>query len=359
MNKDKLTSFQFSCLICFPILAFFSGIGTYNIIKTAQVDAYLSTIFACLFGIIVLLLFFYIFNYKPNLNIIEKNKYLFGKVLGTALNYLINILVLLIGVALIYNIGNFAISQFLSETPLLIFMILFSLVLIYNVHLGIKNISRVGIIFFSIVCFLTIISTLGVIPTIDFSNLNPFLEHGLTKPIQGGFTLTLINVIPIFTLLIVEKEQISDHHKITKKAFFFYAIAFLFTFLAIFLTLSSLGIHLSEIYQYPEYTVLKKISIFHFVDRIENFIYIKWVLNSFMCLSLIIYYISHSVQKQCKLRVPIIVSVIIIYLALTIFKNNTFFYYFSYSILPYCNLLLFFIFVIIAINIFIRKLLET
>lgn len=359
MNKDKLTSLQFSCLICFPILAFFSGIGTYNIIKIAKVDAYLSTLFAYVFGLIAFLLFLYIFNYKPELNITQKNKYLFGTILGTIINYLINILILLIGVTLIYNISNFAISQFLSETPLLVFMTLFGVILIYNVHLGIENLSRVGIIFFSIVVLLTIISTLGNISNFESSNLKPFLEHGLTKPIQGGIILALTNIMPIFTLLIIEKNKITDKKKVTKRLFIFYSVAFLFAFLAIFLTLGSLGIQLSEIYQYPEYTVLKKISLFHFIDRIENFIYIKWILNSFVCLSLIIYYLTYSTQKKYKLRTPIIITIIIIYLSLTTFKNNTLFYYFSYSIFPYIGLLLFIIFIIIAINIFIRKLIDT
>lgn len=357
MNKNKISSLQFSCLVCFPILSLFSGIGTNNITKIAKVDSYLSVIVAYLLGFLLLLLFFAIFNYQKELSIVEKIKLLFGKYLGTIINYIIDILILCIGVILIYNISNFAISQFLAETPLFIFMILLGFILIYNVSLGISNITKVAVIFLGIICFLTIISTFGILPNFEMSNLKPFLEHGIKRPLEGGLLLTLTNVIPIFMLLIIPKDKIMEHGKIKKRFIFFYSLAFLFVFIAIFLTISALGIYLNELYQYPEYTVLKKISLFNFIDRIENFIYIKWILNSVICLSLIIYYISYSVKKDSKKMVPTIVTGIIIILSLIIFKNNTIFYTVSLSVFPYLCLALLFIYIIVGLNIFIRNIL--
>lgn len=358
MNKEKLTSLQFSCLVSFPLLALFSGIGTHNIVKIAEVDSYISVLLSYLIGIIPLLLFIFIFNYKQELDIKDKINYLFGKYLGTIINYIINILVLGIGIILIYNISNFAISQFLAETPLLIFMLLLGLILIYNVSLGIENISRVAIIFFAIICLLTIISTTGVLPDFETSNIKPVLEHGLINPLKGSLSLTLTNVIPIFLLLIIPKNLIKENKNANKHIFIFYTIAFLFMASAIILTLGSLGIYLCDLYQYPEYTVLKKISLFGFLDRVENFIYIKWILNSIICLTLIIYYIQRSTKKTSTKLVPTIITALIIFLSLYIFKNNTIFYMVILNIFPYICLLLFIIFIIIAINIFIRKIID-
>lgn len=357
-SKEKLTSIQFACLVCFPLLALFSGIGTHNIIKIAEVDSYWSVLISYIIGFIPLLLFLAILNYKKELNIKEKINYLFGKILGTIINYIINILVLCIGIILLYNISNFAISQFLAETPLLVFMLLLGLLLIYNVSLGIENISRVAIIFLAIICLLTIISTVGIIPDFELANIKPILEHGIKNPLKGSLSLTLTNVIPIFMLLIIPRNKIENNAKINKHIIIFYTLAFLFMFLAIFLTLGSLGIYLSDVYQYPEYTVLKKISIFSFIDRIENFIYIKWILNSIICLTLVIYYIQQSIKKSSTRLVPTIIMILLIILSLWIFKNNTIFYKVSLNIFPYICLLLFIIFIIIGINILIRKLIE-
>lgn len=355
MNQSKLTSLQFSCLIIFPILALFSGIGTHNIIKIAEIDSYITVLISYVLGLLPLFIFISIFNYKEDLTIIEKVNYLFGKYLGFIINLIINILYLFIGVILIYNISNFAISQFLSETPLLVFMLFFGVVLIYSVSKGIENISRVGIIFLGIIIFLTIISTTGAVIDFETSNIKPILEHGFNKPMIGGVALTLTNIVPIFMLLIVPKDKVEHNQKTKKHLIIFYTLGFIFMFLAILLTIGSLGIYLSDIYQYPEYTVLKKISLFEFIDRIENFIYIKWILSSFICLSLVIYYINHSIKKNSKKLFPTIITAIIIALSLIIFKNNTIFYTISLNVFPYICLLLFIIYIIIGINIMIRK----
>mgnify|MGYP003308040940 CR=1 FL=1 len=358
MNKTKFKSFQFACLTIFPILSLFAGIGTHNIIEIAALDSYMSPIIAGVLGIIILLMFIYIFNYEPNKTIIEKNIHLFGNILGTIINYIISILFLLIGITLLYNISNFAISQFLAETPLLIFMIVLGIILIYNVSLGIENISRVGIIFFGIIIFLTLISTIGTLPTIDLNNIKPILEYGLDKPIYGGIFLILGDIVPLFTLLIVKKDYLIDKQKSTKYITIFYILAIILISIAMFLTISSLGIYLSSAYQYPEYTVLKKITLFGFIDRIENFIYIKWILSTIMYLSLIIYYVSYNINKNSKKLVPTILVSIIIFISLYLFKNNTIFYNFTSNIYPYIGLLLLIIFTIITINIFARKLIS-
>lgn len=355
MNKEKLSNIEYASLIVFPILALFSGIGTHNTIKLSGVDSYISVLLAYLIGAVPLVLFTLILNYKSNLTIDEKVKYLFGPILGTIINYVINILVLCIGFVLLYNISNFAISQFLAETPLLVFMILLSLILVYNVSLGINNIARVGIIFLMIIILLTFISTAGVIPNFEVSNIKPYLENGIMPPLKGGITLILTNVIPIFILLSIPKDNIKNNKNTSKWLIAFYTLAFIFTFLAILLTIGSLGIYLCDIYQYPEYTVLKKISLFNFLDRVENFIYVKWILNSVMCLSLIIYYLTNSIKKESKKILPTIIVSLMIYLALKTFKNNTIFYNFILNIYPYICLLLFIIFIIIGLNIIIRK----
>lgn len=355
MNQSKLTSLQFACLLIFPMLAIFSGIGTHNIIKIAEVDSYISVLLAGIIGILPLLIFFVIFNYKEELTITEKINYLFGIFLGTFINILINVTILSIGIILIYNISNFAISQFLSETPLLVFMLVLGIILIYNVSKGIENISRVAFVFLAIIIFLTIISTIGAIQDFESSNIKPILEYGINNPIKGAISLTLTNIIPVLMLLMIPKNNITNTDKIKVYIPIFYIIGVSFMFLAIFLTIGSLGIHLSDIYQYPEYTVLKKISLFNFVDRIENFIYIKWILSSVICLSLVIYHIKESINKTSKVIIPAIITGIIIYLSLLIFKNNTIFYTISLNVFPYICLFLFIIYIIITINILIRK----
>ena len=358
-NNSKISNLQFSTLLIFPILSLFSGIGLYDLIKIAEIDAYISTIIAFGLGFIVIFIFLSIFNYKKDLSLPEKNKDLFGKFFGTIINYIICGLMVIVGVCLIYSISNFIVSQFLAKTPIWIVLLFLGLVVIYNVTKGIEVISRTGIIFIVLIICLTIISTLGLISFFDISNLKPFLVDGITPPLKAGGFLTLTNIVPIFLLLIIPKNHVADNKKVTKGIIIAYMISMLFVFTSTILTVSVLGIHLLKIFPHPEYMVLKKIALLGFAERIENFIYVKWLLNDFISFALIIYFISNNIKKKNKQKViPSLVMVLILVLSQVLFKDNTEFKWFVLNVYPYLNLLLLIIFVIIFINIMVRKLIE-
>ena len=349
INNNKLNPLQFSCLLIFPILSMFSGIGLYNIIKISNIDSYISTIISTILGLLIILLFINILNYEKDLTLPEKNIKLFGPLIGNIINYIINILTLIIAISLIYSISNFIISQFLSATPPIIILVLMSLTTIYAISKGIETISRTSIIFFIIIILLTITSTIGLIPNFDIKNIKPILEHGINPTIKGGIILTLTNIVPIFILLIIPKNNITNNNKVSKYIIITYLISMLFIFLATLLTIASLGTHLLNLFPPPEYMVLKKISILGFIDRIENIIYIKWLLTDFISFTLLIYYISNSINKKKKqIIIPIITTIIVIYLSQLLFKDNTIFKHYTTSIYPYLNLLYLTIMIIIA-----------
>ena len=68
----------------------------------------------------------------------------------------------------------------------------------------------------------------------------------------------------------------------------------------IFITLGNLGINLSQLYQYPEYIVLKRINLFEFLDRIENLLSIQRILKIYISLSFFTYFISNTIKPHNK-----------------------------------------------------------
>ena len=66
--------------------------------------------------------------------------------------------------------------------------------------------------------------------------------------------------------------------------------------------------------------------------------------------------ISNNINKNSKKLVPTILVSIIIFITSYLFKNNTIFYNFTADIFPYICLMILIVFIIICINIFVRKL---
>ena len=355
MNQNKLSSWQISFLTFFPVLSFYNGIGSYYLTRLTGIDSYLAIIVAYLLGLFLLILFYYIFQYRYDENILEKNEYLFGNVLGKVINVCMNILAFILGVVLLYNISNFVVSEFLNQTPIWVFMLSIGLIIVFNVSKGIVNIARVAVIFLLLIFPLSLLNIFGLLPHFHIDNLKPFLEYGFHHVLLGGVQLSFTTIIPIFLLLSIKREEVKPDKKLKSRLFLLYSLAYLIIFLENILTVGSLSIYLMNLYQYPEYMVLQKISLFHFVDRIENFIYIKWILCSVTSLSLIIYYISRIFPKiKLKFSSGFIMILMILY-SLFLFKTNTYFYTFIFYLFHYIVIVLFIFYLMIGLNIFIRK----
>lgn len=353
MKNYKINSIQLGSLIVGIILSANFGIGLYNSIQISKVNSYINIFISCILGFIPILLIIYIAHFKEEKNIIEKINILFGKYLGKIINFSIVIILFIIAITTIFTISNFIITQFLSNTPVIYIGIMFGLIIIYSINKGIETISRTQFIFMFIVITIYIILFFSLCFDFDFDNLKPYLEYGIKEPIKASIISIFTNFIPLFTILIIPKNNIIDKDKYNKFFIIFYIISSIFIFLLSLLTIGVLGEYLSVFYQYPEYILLKKVSLFGFIDRIENFLSIGWILCSFTTITFILYYITMFFQKKENAKIPsIIITISTILFANFIFKNNTYFNNYITNIYPYILSILFILIIIICIKIY-------
>ena len=351
MNKINCT--QFSSIIIMLILSSFLGVGIFSLIKASGIDAYLSIILGGIIGSIFIYLFITIFNYEPSLTLKDKINKLFGKKIGFILNFILFIIIFSMGTSSIFNLTIFISSQFLPETPLLLIALVFSFLVIFINTKGIDVISKTSFILVIINLIFYLFAFIGLIPSFDISNIKPFLEHGLNRPLKGAIFVIGFNIIPIFLLLMIPKNIIVDKKKINKHIIIAYLLGIILMTSVLFLTLGVLGIYLSSIYQYPEYIVLKNINIFNFIDRIENIITSQWIFSLFINLTMIIYFLSNSIKTNNKSKIiPTFLCLSILFISKKIFSNNTQFnnYTYKYSLINDIIILLILIIIFIKIK---------
>lgn len=356
MNKDKINCLQFGSMMTMLLIASFIGIGMFSVIKASGVDAYISIVIAAIAGIFILLSFFVIYDYEPSLNVSEKLKKVFGKPIGTILNFVSLLIILTMGISAMFNLTTFITSQFLKETPPILVGICFAFVIILVNIKGIETLSRTCLVLLFINLTLFVISIVGLIPEFQVSNLKPFLEYGFKRPIIGAIYNFLFNLLPIYLLLIVPKNNLVNKDKYRKYMWIFYVLSFIVKFSLILITLGVLGIHLASIYQYPEYIVMKHIKMFNFIDRIENVITIQWLFGLFFNISFVVYYISNSI-KQCHRSklLPVVITILILVGSAVLFKNNTAFNSYTYTKVPYIRSILFIIYILLFIGVLCKK----
>ena len=153
----------------------------------------------------------------------------------------------------------------------------------------------------------------------------------------------------------MQKKEIENNTKTKKYFIITYLISMIIIFTIAIVTSSILGKYLLQTYQYPVYITLKRISLFNFIDRIENFLSFQWILSGITVIAMTIYSVSKNIKNKESKLINFIITILMIILSYLLFKNNTSFNEYLYTIYPYLLLPIPIIYVIIFIGAVIKK----
>lgn len=347
--KTKINILEFCSAFFMVTVSPFLGMGLYNLLKIANVDSTISIILGYILSFLILIIFFIIHNYKPELDLKEKIDKLFNKTSSIIIKIILSLCFFVLAAFLSYNLNSFVISQFLSETPILFISIIISILIIYINSKGIEVILRVSNLLFFISIILMLIAIFGKYNKMDMTNLLPLLKDGIEIPFKGSTNIILLNSIYIFILLMIPKKNIDNKH-INIILVITNTLVYIVFFIITSYTLGVLGIDLALLYHYPAYIIMKEVSIFGFIDKIENFIIIHWIFEIFINLSLITYFIN----KMTNIK-PYIIVVANIILYTLIFKNSTLFNLLITKYVPILSIIIIICILIIVLKITIKK----
>ena len=255
---------------------------------------------------------------------------------------------------ILYNISDFISSQYLDRTPNNVISLLLIIVCIINVSKGLRTITKSGLLLFYVSILLFFISAFSLVSSVDITNFYPILKDGISNPLREGFILFINNILPIYLFLIIPKSYIEDSKCYERNIIIAYVFSVLLIFLTVFITLGIFGVYLANLFQYPEYIVLKNITLFTSVERIENLLSMQWVIYAFVSLSMVIYYISTFTGENNN-YITFIISILIWFISFLSFKNNVMMNYFTHNISPYIFSVFFIIYLISMILIIIKR----
>ena len=330
MIKDKkINSFQMFVLGSFIANALFVGLGNIILVISARENTWIIGIISLFLGIIPIILLNKIFDYEPNLNIFDKNKKLFNKKIGLIVNLILVIIVLAILVMNIWSITNFANTKYLTETPFLFIAFMLMIPAIYANIKGIESIARTSeiLFYFAIIIHFTITSSLLKFVKID--NLKPILDISINTIITCILKFLSYILVPFITLTVIPKNNITDKKNLKKSLILGYILGAFFMILVFFMTMSILGIDLLSLYRYPEYYVIKKVSIGNAIDNVENFLSVHWMFNLIVTIMLNLYFISEFIFNNFKVKnltrklIIIFIGIVTIFISNKIFINTT------------------------------------
>ncbi|MEG2955636.1 MAG: endospore germination permease [Clostridia bacterium] len=339
-KKDLIGGLGFYSFIYFLAKSSFLGMGSFLIFQKVTRDCYISGIIGMLIGLLPLCSFIAIQNNKKGKDIIDLNINLFGKTLGSIINIILNIVVFIIAISLFFNVSLFANTQYIPETTGLYIQILIIMPIIYALSKDITEISRVSQIILIINISFYLISIFGLIPDIEISNIFPVLENKMSKIMSSAFLYTVFSVAPIFILTIIPKRKVLNSTNNGRKIMLAYIMASLIFISLMLITNLVMGSNLIGIYRYPEYMVLKKISLFKIIERIESTVALQFVFNIYISIVLALFFIKESLKKiikNAKIQkyIPHVLCILMIVIIKIFFSKATFVYEIYNSIYTY------------------------
>ena len=306
----------------------FLGGGISILFLYCNKDAYLAIILGTLLGIAIIYLISKISSKNPS--------YLTSNI-SIRVIYIIYLLFLIF--ILLTILATFLYSYFLPFTPSIISCLPLIILASLMNNLSIKKITYVAEILFVISLVLIFLKTSLLTNEFDFSNLLPIFTTSKTSLFKTSIIFAILSTTPFLTIV---NEDIDFFH--TTK----YYLLSMFTIFIVVLSITIVLGEMVNIYSYPEYSVLRKISLFNFIENIENFISAGWFFDIFISLSVVSLKLRETINVK-KNILPFIISFIILLIVDKMITNNFYNSMVIYKIFPWLLAVLSIIIILILV----------
>ncbi|MBI6873774.1 GerAB/ArcD/ProY family transporter [Clostridium aciditolerans] len=186
-----------------------------SLAKTVGHDGWICVIAANFISIISGILITFFLKRYHNKSILEINKLLYGKYIGTFNNYILVIYTYVLPAYILREFVELIKIAILRNTPAIILSFFVMIPSIYLVWYGLKNVCRYGSIFYFSIATMMVLLIL-VSKNIRLTFLQPVGESGIRTIIKGTGTVTLSFLG--YELLAFICPNVMEKNKITKSA---------------------------------------------------------------------------------------------------------------------------------------------
>ncbi|RAP75743.1 GerAB/ArcD/ProY family transporter [Paenibacillus montanisoli] len=330
IEQGKIAPYQFTILVILftvgsTILIIPSGLAF-----EAKHDAWISSLIGPAVGLIFVALYHLLGQRYPALTFVEIVMHTLGKWIGGAISLLYVFFFFILGALVLRNLGDFMTTQVLPNTPIQYIHILFVLVVISGVRNGLEVFTRTAEIFLPwvILFFLFLIVLLPYQFKLD--NLLPVVGYGIAPVARAALPYIGSPYAELITLLVLY-PYVSNNRKAGKAFAIGVLIAGFILFLIVMTTILVLGPKITAVQMFPSYILAKKISVGHFLERVEVIMAGIWFITIYFKLTICYYASTVSLAhvfklKECRqLYLPLGFSLIV--LSIISYPNTTYFFH--------------------------------
>lgn len=265
-------------------------------------DAWLSVLCAAILGFLVVWVNVYLAQQFPGKTIVEFTQQLLGNWIGGFVSVSLILIELLAGTDVIWYVGNFFTTLFMTGKSMYSINILFIAVLAIALLYGLEAVARSSEIFFVVVLPLFIITLVLLIPEYNFENLFPIMEKGAIPVIAGMFPLMNNAVFPVICLSMIFTTNLKDIKEAKRTIYKSYLLSMVELILGMMMCVLVLGGALTGKLHYSLFITTKEINVGVIFSRLEALMVIIWLVVSFYASFVYIYSATLGLSQVLKLK---------------------------------------------------------
>jgi spore germination protein KB len=184
MEKSRISSIQLFLLL---IGFLFGSTVILNPALSAKNDEWLAIILGGVGGALLIGVYVSIALLNPSKTLVEILRGRFGKFIGNAVAILYIWYFIHLASLVFRNFGEFIVTVTFPETPMVVVIGIFAVLLVYGVNSGIEVMGRLSELFVPIISIIALIISLSLITTHDFTAFLPILENGMAPVLNAAF----------------------------------------------------------------------------------------------------------------------------------------------------------------------------
>ncbi|RKL67866.1 spore gernimation protein KB [Salipaludibacillus neizhouensis] len=316
MEKIKITPFQFFTLIVLLQL------GSAIVISpgvAAKQDAWLAILLGLSGGVVLFLIYSYLYHQFPELSLTEYLPKILGKHLGWFIGFLYSLYFLYIGTRVLRDFGDLLVTAIFPETPLFIISLLMVLTIVYVISLGFEVLSRTGEFYLLLLMFIGFVVNFLFLMSgeVELENFLPILGEGWMPVVSAAFPRVLtfpFGEMIVFTMIL---PYLNNRKAVLKVGLIGLVFSGALIIFATMMNIAVLGIDIVDRATFPLLSAISKIRIGEFLERLDALAVISLIVGMFFKIAIFIYAgvlgtsILFKVDKYQKLLMPICIIVLI------------------------------------------------
>jgi len=181
----------------------------------AKQDSWIAIIIGILWSVILLLMFSRILSLYPGKDLFDILQIVMGKFLGKIISILMIWFAFHDGAIVLSNLLEFTVTLVFPDTPVLVLMIFFTMLVIWSLKAGIEVLGRWAEFFSWVIISIVLIVPVLSIPQMDINRLKPILSNGMAPLLKGAFSSFSFpfGETVIFTMVFSNISKVKNYKK--------------------------------------------------------------------------------------------------------------------------------------------------